>query len=116
MDIEFCKVSSYVGTGTTSAQTVQKLIGLTNNIKDRHVVIVEDTIDSGFTLDYLIKDLQKEKPKSISLCAMFLKKANLQVELDIKYIGMTIDPEFVIGYGLDYDEWGRNIYGLWINK
>lgn len=80
------------------------------------MVIVEDTIDSGLTMEYLIKDLQEQGAKSISLCTMFLKKANLKVDLDIKYVGICIDPEFVIGYGLDFNEWGRNIYGLWINK
>ncbi|KAL4491865.1 hypothetical protein ABPG72_006120 [Tetrahymena utriculariae] len=112
--VEFCKVSSYEG--TESSGNIKQLIGLKYEIKDRHIIIVEDIVDSGVTMQGLINFLKEKNPASIKLCTMFFKPANLKVELKVDYVGMTIDPEFIIGYGLDFDEWGRNIPDVWILK
>jgi hypoxanthine phosphoribosyltransferase len=105
--ITFMRVSSY--SGTESTKQIKKIIGLQENIYDRHVVILEDIVDSGLTLDFLITELIEKSPASIKIATMFFKPSAFQKNYVLDYIGMTIPDEFIIGYGLDYYEYGRNL-------
>jgi len=105
--ISFVKVASYSGTCSTGA--IQELIGLKEDIQNRTVVILEDIIDSGRTLHYLIPVLKQRNPKSIRLCALLNKPDRREVEVQIDYLGFDIPDEFVIGYGLDYAQKYRNL-------
>ena len=109
INVEFMRVSSY-GSGTESTGEIQLKLDLTASIEGKNVIVVEDIIDSGRTLSYLIKYLKIKKPKSLKLCTL-LDKRNRRVVKDIKvdYIGFTIPDYFVVGYGLDLDEQYRNI-------
>jgi hypoxanthine phosphoribosyltransferase len=78
-------------------------------IEDRHVLIVEDIIDSGLTLNYLLKSLRVRKPESLEVAALLVKQGIQRVELDVRYVGFEIGPEFVVGYGLDYAGKYRNL-------
>ena len=108
LSIEFMRISSY-GSGTTSGEIELKL-DLTVSIENKNVIIVEDIIDSGRTLSYLIKYLKIKKPKSLKLCALLDKPSRRVVrDVHVDYIGFTIPDYFVVGYGLDLDEKYRNI-------
>jgi hypoxanthine phosphoribosyltransferase len=108
VQLEFMAVSSY-GSATSSSGVVRILKGLDRDIADRNVLVVEDIIDSGLTLNYLLKNLRTRRPASLEVVALLQKTSVQEVALDIKYEGFTIPPEFVIGYGLDYDERFRNL-------
>ncbi|EGR31689.1 hypoxanthine phosphoribosyltransferase, putative [Ichthyophthirius multifiliis] len=114
IEVEFCKVSSYQGTEST--EQLKQLIGLKSDIKGKNIILVEDIIDSGYTISQLLKHLKSKEPESIKVCTLFLKEACLKHEIQIDYVGIKIDPEFILGYGLDYDEWGRNLDEVWILK
>lgn len=109
--IDFMAVSSY-GTSTKSSGVVKIVKDLDAEIAGRHVLIVEDIIDSGLTLNWLIGNLNSRGPESIEVCAMFRKPDAIKEPVDVKYIGFDIPPAFVIGYGLDYAEDYRNVRGL----
>lgn len=83
------------------------------DIKDRHIILVEDIIDTGKTLHYFIQELQKREPASIAIASLLLKPEALEHPLDIEYLGFEIPNKFVIGYGLDYDEQGRQLGGVY---
>jgi len=87
---------------------VQTLIGLNQDIKNRKVIIVEDIVDTGKTLYQLLPELENLQPKSISICALLQKPDALTVDLKVDYVGFEIPNKFVVGYGLDYDNLGRN--------
>ena len=106
--IDLMEVSSYGGE-TESSGTVRILKDLSSSIEDRDVLIVEDIIDTGLTLNYLTGYLQGRSPRSLRICALLDKPARRLVEIDIAYRGFTIPDRFVIGYGLDYDELYRNL-------
>src|SRR5688572_7387253 len=106
--IDLMEVSSYGGE-TESSGTVRILKDLSSSIEDRDVVIVEDIIDTGLTLNYLTGYLQGRAPRTLRICALLDKPARRLVEIDIAYLGFTIPDRFVIGYGLDYDELYRNL-------
>ena len=108
IDMDFISVSSY-GAGAQSTGVVRLIKDLDNNITGRDVVIVEDIIDSGRTLHYLIPVLKQRNPKSIRLCALLNKPDRREVEVQIDYLGFDIPDEFVIGYGLDYAQKYRNL-------
>lgn len=108
VEFDFMAVSSYGGTTKTSG-VVRILKDLDTQIEDRHVLIVEDIIDSGLTLHYLMKNLRVRNPASLELAALLVKDGVERPPMDIKYPGFNIDPEFVIGYGLDYAELYRNL-------
>jgi hypoxanthine phosphoribosyltransferase len=108
VEFDFMAVSSYGGATKTSG-VVRILKDLDQQITDRHVLIVEDIIDSGLTLHYLIRNLRVRQPASIELAALLIKDGIDRPPLDIKYEGFHIQPEFVVGYGLDFDEKLRNI-------
>ena len=107
--IEFMRVSSY-GSGTKSSGEIQLKLDLNNSIEGKNVIVIEDIIDSGRTLSYLIKYLKIKKPKSLKLCTL-LDKPDRRIVKDVHvdYIGFTIPDYFVVGYGLDLDEKYRNL-------
>ena len=105
--IEFIAVSSY-GTGSKSG-AVRLVMDVRGNIEGKHVVIVEDIVDTGNTLHYLIGILESHGPASIKTCALLHKASATEVEVDIDYIGFTIGDEWVVGYGLDYAEQNRTL-------
>lgn len=105
-EIQFIKLASYQG--TSSSGTITETIGMTVDISGRDVVIVEDIIDSGLTMKHLVESLSKKSPRSISICSLLVKPGNLKVDLDIKYRCFEIPNDFILGYGLDYDGYGRN--------
>ena len=105
--ISFVKLSSYAGTSST--ENVRELIGLNEDIRGRHVVIVEDIVDTGLTLDKLLGDLERLGPASIKLACFTFKKEAFRKSFRIDYLGITIPNDFVVGYGLDYDGYGRNL-------
>lgn len=106
-EIQFIKLQSYQGTSTTG--TVRETIGLNQDISGRTVVIVEDIVDTGFTMKHLVESLQKKNPAEIHICTLLVKPDKLQVELNIEYVAMHIPNDFILGYGLDYDGYGRNL-------
>ncbi|MBO4707358.1 MAG: hypoxanthine phosphoribosyltransferase [Elusimicrobiaceae bacterium] len=105
--IDFMSLSSYQG--TSSSGKVRMLLDIRDDIKDRPVIIVEDIVDTGLTGVYLKDMLTARKPASIEFCALLDKPQNRKVEIKPKYIGFTIQNEFVVGYGLDYNELYRNL-------
>lgn len=115
MALDFMAVSSY-GNGTTTSGTVRILKDLDNNIEGKHVLVVEDIIDSGVTLKYLLKNLKSRKPASIKLCTLLNKPERRRVEVDIDYCGFTVPDYFLVGYGLDYAEKYRNLPFIGILK
>ncbi len=107
-EIDFMDISSY-GAGTSSSGVVRILKDLEEDITGRHVIIVEDIIDSGLTLSYLRRSLIARRPASLEICALLSKPARRRVEIDVKYLGFEIPDEFVVGYGLDYAGAYRNL-------
>jgi hypoxanthine phosphoribosyltransferase len=105
-EVSFVKLSSYRGTATTAR--VKELIGLNESLRGRHVVIVEDIIDTGITMDYLLRKLEKLRPAGIRIAALLFKPEAFQMQFHIDYIGIEVPPDFIVGYGLDYDGQGRN--------
>jgi hypoxanthine phosphoribosyltransferase len=108
LEFDFMAVSSY-GASTQSSGVVRILKDLDQEIAGKHILIVEDIIDSGLTLSYLIKSLNVRKPASIEIAALLWKEGIQRVPIDVKYPGFSIGPEFVIGYGLDYAGKYRNL-------
>lgn len=115
MALDFMAVSSY-GNGTSTSGTVRILKDLDNSIEGKHVLLVEDIIDSGVTLKYLLKNLKSRKPASIKLCTLLNKPERRRVEVDIDYCGFTVPDYFLVGYGLDYAEKYRNLPFIGILK
>lgn len=105
-EISFVKLASYQGVNTTGK--IREVIGLNIDLTDRPVIIVEDIIDTGLTMAHMLEVLQQQNPASIDICTLLLKPGKLQVDLDIKYCCMEIPNDFIVGYGLDYDGYGRN--------
>jgi hypoxanthine phosphoribosyltransferase len=114
-EIDFMDISSY-GTGTSSSGVVRILKDLEEDITDRHVLIVEDIIDTGLTLSYLLRSLLARKPASLEICALLSKLSRRRVDLDVKYLGFEVPDEFVVGYGLDYAGAYRNLPDICILK
>ena len=106
--VDFMAVSSY-GAATSSSGVVRILKDLDEDVENKHVLIVEDIIDSGLTLNYLMENLWSRKPASIKICTLLNKPERRKVEVPIAYNGFTIPDYFVIGYGLDYAEKYRNL-------
>ena len=113
--IDFMAVSSY-GAGTSSSGVVRILKDLDENVEGKHVLVVEDIIDSGLTLNYLVDNLKSRQPASIKICTLLNKPDRRKVDVDIAYNGFTIPDYFVIGYGLDYAEKYRNLPFIGILK
>jgi hypoxanthine phosphoribosyltransferase len=114
-ELDFMDISSY-GTGTSSSGVVRILKDLEEDITDRHVLIVEDIIDTGLTLSYLMRSLQARKPASLEICALLSKPSRRRADLDVRYLGFEIPDEFVVGYGLDYAGAYRNLPDICVLK
>ncbi len=110
-EISFVKVASYNGTDSTGH--VKHLIGVNTPLEGRDVIIVEDIVDTGVTMQNMLKMLQEHKPKSLEVCTLLMKPEKLTVPLDIKYCAMEIPNDFIVGYGLDYDQFGRNLRDIY---
>ena len=106
-NMDFMCLSSYSGTSSTGQ--VRTMLDLRESIKGRHVVIVEDIVDTGLTLEYLMDHLNSRGAASIEVCCLLDKPCNRKVDIHPKYVGFTVENEFVIGYGLDYNELYRNL-------
>jgi hypoxanthine phosphoribosyltransferase len=106
-EISFIKLASYQGTKSTG--NVITAIGLETDLFDRHVVVLEDIIDTGKTLSTFLPQLQHQQPKSLKVCTLLHKKEATKYSIDIDYLGFEIPDLFVVGYGLDYNGYGRNL-------
>ncbi len=106
-EISFVRMASYEGTNTTGK--VKQLIGLNEDIKGRTVVIVEDIIDTGCTMKELLRILEEKEPAQVLISSLFVKPGKLKVDLNIDYRCFNIENDFIVGYGLDYDQEGRNL-------
>ena len=113
-ELTFIRVSSYSGTASTG--NVKNIVGLTESLEGRHVVVVEDIVDTGETMTYLLDELKKQNPASVKLATFLFKPAALKKPVQPDYIGFEIDPAFVVGYGLDYDGFGRNLPDIYVLK
>jgi hypoxanthine phosphoribosyltransferase len=109
VQIDLMEVSSYGGATTETSGLVRILKDLSSSISGKDVLIVEDIIDTGLTLNYLLRYLRGKNPKSLRICALLDKPARRLVEIPIDYLGFTIPDEFVVGYGLDFGEFYRNL-------
>jgi hypoxanthine phosphoribosyltransferase len=107
-EIDFMAISSY-GASTDSSGVVRILKDLDINIEGRHVLVVEDIIDSGLTLSYLLRNLESREPASLEICALLTKPTRREIDVPVRYVGFEIPNKFVIGYGLDYAERYRNL-------
>jgi hypoxanthine phosphoribosyltransferase len=107
-EIDFMAISSY-GASTDSSGVVRILKDLDINIEGRHVLVVEDIIDSGLTLSYLLRNLESREPASLEICALLTKPSRREIDVPVRYVGFEIPNKFVIGYGLDYGERYRNL-------
>jgi hypoxanthine phosphoribosyltransferase len=114
-ELDFMDISSY-GSGTSSSGVVRILKDLEEDITGRHVLIVEDIIDTGLTLSYLMRSLLARRPASLEICALLSKPSRRRAELDVKYLGFDVPDEFVVGYGLDYAGAYRNLPDICILK
>lgn len=110
-EISFIRMASYSGTSSTGQ--VKEVMGLNESLKGRTVVIIEDIIDSGLTMQELVALLQKEEPTEIRIASLLVKPNNLKVSLDIPYCCFKIPNDFIVGYGLDYDGEGRNLKDIY---
>jgi hypoxanthine phosphoribosyltransferase len=108
VDVDFMAVSSY-GSATKTSGVVRIVKDLDADLAGRHVLVVEDVIDSGLTLSYLRRYLQARQPASLEICALLVKEGEQRVDLDLRYVGFRIPPVFVVGYGLDVAERFRNL-------
>ena len=109
-EIDFIKVSSY--SGTKSKGTVHLRKDISADITDRHVIIVEDIIDSGLTIRFIRDRLLDAQPKSVSIVTLLMKPDLAEIDFDVNWVGFEIPPHYVVGYGLDYDQKFRNLRGV----
>jgi hypoxanthine phosphoribosyltransferase len=110
-EITFVKVSSYKGTQTTGR--VDELIGLNNQMENRHVIVIEDIVDTGITIDKVVSLIKANDPASVEVCTLLFKPEAFKGKHKPKYICFEIPNKFVVGYGLDYNELGRNLKELY---
>lgn len=110
-EVSFVKLASYQG--TVSSGKIKEVIGINEDLKGRTVVIVEDIIDTGFTMKRMLEQLGTRDPESLHICTLLVKPGKLQVPLNIEYAAMEIPNDFIVGYGLDYDQQGRNLRDIY---
>jgi hypoxanthine phosphoribosyltransferase len=110
-EISFVKLASYEG--TTSTGKVKEVVGINQDLKGRTVVIVEDIVDTGHTMKHMLESLSKHEPESLHICTLLVKPGKLEVDLNIEYPAMEIPNDFIVGYGLDYDQQGRNLRDIY---
>ena len=106
-EISFVKLSSYQGTNSTGV--IREVLGLSESITGRDVIIIEDIVDTGLTMQNMMETLGTREPASIEIASLFVKPARLQVPVNVKYSAFTIPDRFIVGFGLDYDGLGRNL-------
>jgi hypoxanthine phosphoribosyltransferase len=111
IEMDWMAISSY-GSGTKSSGVVRILKDLDTDITNRHVLVVEDIIDTGLTLSWLVSNLTSRGPASVEICTLLRKPEALQMSVDVRYVGYDIPNEFVVGYGLDYAERYRNLRSI----
>lgn len=111
-EIQFVKYSSYDGMSTTG--NVRELIGLKDDIKDKDVVIIEDIVDTGITMSQALPYIRSKGAHSVEIAALLSKPGKKKVDIDIKYCAMEIPNDFIVGYGLDYDELGRHLKDIYV--
>lgn len=114
-EIEFVRLSSY-GKGRTSSGTVTILKDVQTDLRGKHVLVLEEIIDSGRTLKFLYERLKKAEPASVEICTLLDKSAKRVVDVPVKYIGRPIDDQFLVGYGLDLEERARNLPDIYYLK
>ena len=105
-EISFVKLASYEGTASTGV--IKEVIGLSESVSGRNIVVVEDIVDTGCTMQKLLENLGTRSPESIHVCTLLLKPEKLKVDLNVEYVALEIPNDFIVGYGLDYDGYGRN--------
>ena len=111
-EVGFIRVASYHGTESTGQ--IKEAFGLPEDLKDRDVILVEDIVDTGFTLKYILEKVKAQNPASVTVCSLLFKPAALKEPIEeLKYVGFEIPNEFVVGYGLDYDGLGRNLKDIY---
>ena len=113
-EVSFVKLASYEGVNSTGR--IHEMIGLNVDITDRPVIIIEDIVESGLTMAHMLETLRKHNPSSIDVCTLFLKPNKLKVQLDIRYRCFEIPDDFILGYGLDYNQLGRNTKDIYTIK
>jgi len=106
-EISFVKFASYAGTMSTSS--IKELIGVDEDLKDRYVIIVEDIVDTGITMDKLLRDVKEKNPADVKVACFCFKPEAFKKDFAIDYIGLQIPNDFIVGYGLDYNGYGRNL-------
>lgn len=110
-EISFVKLASYVGTASTGK--VQELIGLRNNIEGRHIIVVEDVVDTGESMEHLLRSLSGHNPASVQIATLLFKPTKFTKDYEVKYRALDIPDDFIVGFGLDYDELGRNLKDIY---
>lgn len=110
-EISFVKLSSYQGTQTT--ENVKTLIGLDENVKDRNIIIIEDIVDSGHTIEDILNNLKQYSPSDVRVATLLFKPRAYQKKIKLDYVGIEIPNDFIVGYGLDYDGEGRNLSDIY---
>ena len=110
-EISFVKLASYQG--TTSTGKIQEVLGINENLSGRHVIIVEDIVESGQTMKRMIESLGTRNPASVHICTLFFKPDKLQEDLTLDYVAFRIPDDFIVGYGLDYDHQGRELKDIY---
>ncbi len=113
-EISFIRLKSYDGTGTTGV--VKEVIGLTESIENRTVIVVEDIVDTGKTMAKLVKDLEAKNPAAVKVATLLYKPDSVQCDLKLDYVGFPIPSKFIVGYGLDLDGMARNLPDIYVLK
>jgi len=113
-EISFIKLASYQGTESTGE--VKTLIGINNKIENRHVIIIEDIVDTGTTIKKILELIWQHNPASVKIMTLLFKPEAFQENMEIDYVGFDIENKFVVGYGLDYDGFGRNMNQIYVVK
>lgn len=110
-EISFVKMASYQGTQSTG--DVQEVIGISGDIEGKHIIIIEDIVESGATIKQMLDSLKQYNPASVKVCTLFFKPAKLIADINVDYPAIIIPDDFIVGYGLDYDQLGRNLKDLY---
>jgi hypoxanthine phosphoribosyltransferase len=110
-EISFVKLASYQGVISTGS--VKEVIGINEDLSGRTIIIIEDIVDTGLTMKRMIESIGTRNPESVHICTLLLKPEKLQEKLDVEYVAMEIPNDFIVGYGLDYDQQGRNLRDIY---
>ena len=111
-EISFVKLASYQG--TTSTGKITEVMGINEDLSGREIIIVEDIVDTGLTMKRMIETLGTRNPANVHICSLLLKPEKLKVDLNVEYVAMEIPNDFIVGYGLDYDDLGRNLKDIYV--